>query len=212
MANRHDTGARRVEAINVGDVLPRVFRKLGGEEHSLDDHGNLVTIFEAGWQRMWTRMAELGVSYDAAVKHREALWADIIAAIKHCDSPIERALLCGLMVADYPGTHVVPMVVHNPKTDLTFPDAECVLVPQFAFAKYRMDFGLVCRLNGRQLILDIECDGLAYHQDKIVDKARDVYLESWGIPVIRLKGSEIHQYPLAAADRVISRVIEWRNA
>lgn len=196
----------RTTAVNISDILPRLQGSRG-----LEDDGNIHTIFEEGWKRMWTRMAALGVSYDAAIKHREAHWADITECLKVCESPLERALLTALMVADYPGTHVVPMVVHNPKTDAVFPSAECVLIPQFAFAKYRMDFGLVVRFNGKQLIIDIECDGADYHKNKINDRARDDYLRSWGIPVFRFKGSEIFEFPFACANKVISHVIEWRG-
>lgn len=204
-ARKHDFGPRTT-SISIGDVLPR----LRGDR-SLDDSGNINTIFEEGWQRMWQRLASLGVSYDAALKHREAHWADTVDSLKVCESPIERALLAALMVADYPGTHVVPMVVHNPKTETVFPNSECVLIPQFAFAKYRMDFGLICRVDGRQLMVDIECDGAEYHKRKVADASRDEYLKSWGIPVFRFKGSEIYEYPLACANKVISHVIEWRG-
>lgn len=196
----------RTTAVNIADILPR----LRGDR-ALEDSGNIHTIFEAGWKRMWNRLASLGVSYDAAVAHREAHWADLVENLKHCESPIERAFMCALMVSDYPGTHVVPMVVHNPKTDDLFPDCECVLIPQFAFAKYRMDFGLIVRRGGKQLIVDIECDGADFHKNKVVDRARDNYLRSWGIEVFRFKGGEIFEYPLACADKVISRVIEWRG-
>lgn len=196
----------RTTAIHVSDIVPRLWGKRG-----LEDDGNVHTIFDGGWKRMWNRLASMGVSYDAALKHRQAHWDDIVENLKSCESPIERAILTALMVADYPGSHVIPMVVHNPKTDAAFPTSECVLVPQFAFAKYRMDFGLIVRLEDRQLIIDIECDGEQFHQNKASDYARDAYLRSWGIEVFRFSGSEIFQNPLACADKVISRIIEWRG-
>lgn len=200
------------KAISVGDIIPRAFRQISGNVDSLDDSGNIGTLFEEGWQKICRRLISLGVSEDQAKKHREALWGDVVDNLKRCDSPIERVMMAALMVSDYPGAHVIPMVVHNPKIEAIFPDCECVLVPQFAFAKYRMDFGLVVRRDGRQLIIDIECDGADYHKDKINDRARDDYLRSWGIPIFRFKGSEIYQYPFACADMVVSHIIEWRGA
>lgn len=196
-------------AINISDVIPRAFHQIGGDSQSLDDSGNLRTLFEEGWSKVWKRLASLGAHPDSASRLRDALWKDITSNIKRCESPIERVMLTALMVSDYPGSHLIPMVLHVPKEEAVMPASECVLIPQFAFAKYRMDFGLVVRRNKRQLIIDIECDGAEYHKDKVSDRARDDYLRSWGIPIFRFSGKEIYSHPFACADKVVSHIMKW---
>ena len=134
--------------------------------------------------------------------------AFIGAALEWCETPIEKRILPWLVFADY-GNKIlsIPASVHSPKRQLAMPDGDVVIVPQFAFAKYRMDFAVVTRLNGVTRIVCVECDGAETH-DKDHDELRDEYLAAWNIPTIRATGKEIHNSPISAIGRVTDAVLK----
>lgn len=129
-------------------------------------------------------------------------------AAEWCDSPIEKRLLPWLVFEDY-GDRIltIPAQVHQPLQEGSIPPGDIVIIPQFRFAKYRMDFGVVTRLNGAIRIVCVECDGENEHTAEH-DHPRDAYLSQWGIPTIRASGKEIYQQPSAVSARVANAVCE----
>lgn len=110
-----------------------------------------------------------------------------------CESPIEKRLLPWLVFEDY-GDEVttIPAIVHSPKNEASMPPGDVVIVPQFGFAKVRMDFAVVVRVKGVVRIVCVECDGRDTHVEDY-DTARDEYLAAWGIPTVRATGTQIYR-------------------
>jgi very-short-patch-repair endonuclease len=134
--------------------------------------------------------------------------------VRHCDSPIEGDVCPALIFADYEGFDAMPPTVHIPKEDADFPDTDIVIIPQFAVARYRIDFAIICRGPGTKpatKIVGLECDGADYHTDRQKDVARDAYLAKLGIEIFRASGTDIKREPRAIVG-VISCVLQaWRR-
>lgn len=130
----------------------------------------------------------------------------VSVASEWCETPIEKRLLPWLVFADY-GDNIlsIPASVHSPKRQIVMPEGDVVIVPQFAFAKYRMDFAVVTRVRGVTRIVCVECDGAFTHDDSH-DAPRDEYLAAWNIPTVRATGKEIHNSPISAIGRVTDAV------
>ena len=123
-----------------------------------------------------------------------------------CETPIEKRLLPWLVFADYGDEFLsIPAGVHSPRNQDAMPDDDILIVPQFAFAKYRMDFAIIARRDSVTRIVCVECDGQAYHAEA-PDGRRDGYLLAYGIPTVRVSGKEITANPGGALARVIEAV------
>lgn len=109
-----------------------------------------------------------------------------------CESPIECMVLAALIHAEWPGI-TIPPIVHDAKKEAALPDGDVIIIPQMAFVRYRLDFGVVVSVAGKRRILAVECDGEEFHRDALKDQRRDAYLESWDIPAFHLTGAEIHK-------------------
>lgn len=123
-----------------------------------------------------------------------------------CDSPIEKRLLPWLIFEDY-GERILtmPARVHNPLKQVALPEGDLIVIPQFRFAKYRMDFAIVTKIAGIVRFVCVECDGEGEHTAEH-DVPRDAYLLQWGIPTIRATGKEIYREPGAVSARAASAV------
>ena len=92
-----------------------------------------------------------------------------------CESPIEHQLAPWLLCQSYGQWACGAPVTHIPKEDEVPPDADLMLIPQFAFAR----FGLTSpwsRRSGPTRRSSLECDGADFHQDARRDFRRDRYL------------------------------------
>lgn len=148
------------------------------------------------------RAAALGMSDAMLGDAINRGFRDVYRGEEYCDSPIEKRILPWLVFADYgPRVMTVPALVHSPKHEIEMPAGDVVIVPQFAFAKYRLDFGVVARVDGATRIVCVECDGSATHT-AAHDEPRDAYLAAWGIPTIRISGKETFSSPASSAGRV----------
>lgn len=118
----------------------------------------------------------------------------------YCESYIEELILPWLVFEDYGQISDAPVPVHIPKADDLPPVHPLIIVPQFAFARYRMDFALVARAKAGMKIVCVECDGASFH-DRHKDMLRDAYLAEWGIPTVRITPKELREYPRRASQR-----------
>ncbi len=128
-----------------------------------------------------------------------------------CESPIERSMLAALVTGDWGDMGAVPPVVHDATkgSKENMPLAPVVIVPQLAFVRMRLDFGVVVIKDRRRQIVAIECDGKQFHQDAVKESDRVAYLRSWDIPTFKFTGSELHDDAINAADRVIAGIHGW---
>lgn len=166
-------------------------------------------ITEDAVDRFKNRCLALGLNMEACNsmidKGKAAIWKGLEA----CESPIEKAVLPWLVFEDYgPSFLTIPAGVHVPKREEFINQGDLVIIPQFAFAKYRMDFGVVARCNDAIRIVCVECDGAKYHAGKTNDAGRDAYLRSWGIPTIRETGKVCKEEPWRVSSRVASTLRE----
>lgn len=124
------------------------------------------------------------------------------------ESPLEKIMLPWLIFQDYGPFMTYPAAVHLPKEEDALPEKGIVIVPQFAFVRFRVDFAVVARHNGHSKIVAVECDGAEYH-NVARDQYRDRYLASWGITTVRADGKAIYREPQAVSERVAHTVCNW---
>lgn len=90
-----------------------------------------------------------------------------------------------------------------------FQDVRCMmLVPQYPFKNYRIDFALVGNRpedSFREMIF-IECDGHDFHERTKEqagrDRKKDRDIQIGGIPLLRFTGSEIFRDPFACVVQI----------
>lgn len=157
------------------------------------------------------RAAMLAISDDYANdrigKARDRLFQHIDA----CESPIEKRLLPALVFANYgDGFFTFPAEMHFPKVDDAPPKGDIVVIPQFAFIRYRFDFGIIAEAETQRKIVAVECDGEEWHKDAMKDHRRDAYLAGFGIDMFRFRGKDIQADPLALASKVAMHLANWR--
>ena len=150
------------------------------------------------------RAASMGMSPQMVERCVRRGFQMVSVAEEWCESPIEKRLLPWLVFADFGDRFLsIPAGVHSPKHQNMMPDDDVLIIPQFAFARYRMDFAILTRIGGKTRIVCVECDGDGYHIEG-QDGQRDEYLRAYGIPTIRMTGKEI----TASAGGAIARVAE----
>jgi hypothetical protein len=125
-----------------------------------------------------------------------------------CDSPIEKALVPWLILANYDPFLTAPARVHLVKEDKLPPVADVLIIPQFTFARFRFDFAVVGEWRGSSRIVAVECDGQDYH-GRAADDVRDRYLAAFNITTIRATGSDAYHNPGRVAARVAQTLSTW---
>lgn len=172
------------------------------------------TAFELGLPRLQHHAADLGLSPDG-IKYVERVAREQFAkAIPILESPIERTMFGALITGRWAAFESVPPRVHDSRRDAAelLPVGDVIIVPQMAFIKYRLDFGLVLERNEHRQIVAVECDGVEFHRNENAarDRIRNGYLGSWNIPTFRLKGSEIYEDAIRYADELIAELCHWK--
>lgn len=168
---------------------------------------NAITSFAVTrWEKHATTI--YGASEDAIAKWRSQGLKNIERLHKYAESPIERALAPWLIFDTYCHKPTPePAEVFCPKDGL---DIEAiwdpVIIPQFAFVKYRADFAVVAGppANRRHIVV-VECDGEEVHGGAAAwsrDTKRDGLFACFGIETVRASGAEIYTAPLAVMRRV----------
>lgn len=162
-------------------------------------------IDSATWRlRKHHRMAPL--TADEFEHIQGILIAEYEKAQALCESPIERDMLAALMSGNWSFCDSPFIPVHSLRDkEAPIKDAPVVIIPQFPFGRFRLDFAILCRGLGKPRILAVECDGRDFH-DPESDRLRDKQLEAFGIDVFRAPGSSIHNAVHDVADLVIQAV------
>jgi len=169
------------------------------------------TVLDFGLSRLEERAAMLGLHTTAYPGIEAKARAEFAKGTPLCESPIERAMLAALITGPWAGFSTLPAVVHNASNkDEMLPPGDVVIVPQMAFLRYRLDFGVVVEVGNARRIVCVECDGADWHRDYAKETKRVAYLKSWDIPVFKFTGSELHEDAIAAADMVIAGICQWK--
>ncbi len=199
----------------VGDAAQSILTDLASRTNreALKFHpGKGVTNLGLGMYRLQAYAAALGVSAQGIEALEETAVAQFSKGTMLCESPIERSMLAGLITGNWTGFESIPPLVHDGRSSSTemLPEADIVIVPQMAFLRFRLDFGVVAMREGGRRIVAVECDGAAYHRDADLERYRVNYLKSWGIPVFKFSGKLLHEDAIEAADVVINAICRWR--
>jgi hypothetical protein len=197
----------------VGRAINDVVNGLKNQSRDLrSEFGNQTLQINLAGERFYKLSKFRGLSDEMIEKARDYAIDQVDRGNSVCESPIERLILPWLIMQDY-GIHLqpLPVLVHIPKEDATMPRGGVVVVPQFAFARFRVDFALVGRHGPHTKIVAIECDGEDFH-DPMRDKARDAYLKSWGIDTIRANGASISRDPSDLARQGAMAIIAWADS
>jgi very-short-patch-repair endonuclease len=145
-----------------------------------------------------------------AESYAEGLWKQVHMFLEQCESPIEQRLLCHLAVMALPFNDTGLAYPRPLILSAGFPLERAELIDSYigpaggaafllvqpTFGRYRLDFAVVARVAGPDLLrIAIECDGHAFHertkQQAQADKSRDRKLTSAGFRIFRFTGSEI---------------------
>lgn len=187
--------------------------EVNGNEMTLKDHpGKGLSVLQLGMSGLDKRARSMEMSVENHERAVERAYAEYAKGEALCESPIERAMLAALLTAQWTGFGTIPPRVHaSMDKEEMLPAGDIVIVPQLAFLRYRLDFGVVLRLDDRPpQIVAVECDGADFHNDARRENLRVNYLKSWGVPVFKFTGREIHADPFAAAEKVSGGVGSWR--
>ncbi len=202
---------------HAGDAIKRALRDVvnGLKEQSRDlrsEYGNQILQIRLASEKFQALSRSRGMSAEMIGTGCDFAISEISKGNELCESPIERLILPWLVMQDY-GVHLQPWpaAVHIPKQELVLPKGGVVIVPQFAFARFRVDFAVVGRHRQHSKIVAIECDGESYH-DAERDRLRDEYLASWNIKTIRSRGASISRDPSALARQAAAEIIEWADS
>lgn len=154
-------------------------------------------------------LAALGISPESVEILLAKTKADLAEKASLCESPIEQVMLVALAHMVVPETDCFPPAIHHARSDEEWPVRPVVICPQFAIARYRLDF--MVRIPGRWIA--VECDGAEHHdsiEGRVRDSKRDGYLEAMGIATIRYTGRWIYRNFEKVADEIAAIVREAR--
>lgn len=195
-------------AQTLGDAL----RSAGLRGHASDKLDEVETPrsfhSEIAADLMARRAESLGLSGEMVGKAILRGLRSVRDAAEFCETPIEKQILPYLIFGDY-GDDVltIPAGWHSNKVHRELGGEDVVVIPQFEFARFRMDFCLVSNVKGRRSMVCVECDGRHTH-DPVSDDYRDRYLASFGIPTVRITGKDCYATPQGSAARAISALRE----
>lgn len=194
----------------IGDALAAA---MSGTNLPLSEkRGRAWTVFHLTLDQLRRRAARLDLSPAEIANIEKTAEDEFNKGASLCESPIERMVLAALVNADWHSFLTIPPRVHNSKTDPSLPEGDIVIVPQMAFLRYRIDFGLVVDIAGHRRIIGIECDGADYHRDAVRERSRDFYLSSWDIPLFHLTGADINKNAALLVDEINAHIEEWRRS
>lgn len=197
----------------VGNAALNVLHGIGHQSEAMkaalkSNPGKGVTNLGFGMERLTRHALTLGVpeaGLDAVQQQAKDQYAkgELL-----CESPIERSMLAALLTGNWDGFDTIAPIVHDSSRDALemLPAWDLVIVPQMAFLKFRLDFGVIAKWDGRRHIVAVECDGAAFHQDAVRERYRVAYLKSWDVPVFKFSGTLLHEDAIAAADVVIGAI------
>ena len=174
--------------------------------------GKGLTILEMGMDRIREQAARMGMNVDGIAYVERQVREQYTKAMRFTESPIERTMLAALLTGRWAGCETIPPRIHNATKDSIelLPLGDVVIVPQMAFVRFRLDFGIIIEKDGRRQIVAVECDGAEFHTDAAQQRFRDAYLNSWNVPTFRFRGSVIHEDAIREADILIGAICNWK--
>jgi very-short-patch-repair endonuclease len=141
----------------------------------------------------------------------------LYAGMSHqCESPIEHIMLVALCFMRPERFKIYPLPVHDLSERGYLAHADLVIIPQFPFACFRLDFLIVARKqDGPQHWLAVECDGDEFHNATIHqtkrDYVRDQFCKSMNITTMRFSGSKIWKDPHGCGEEVAGALDFWHE-
>lgn len=134
---------------------------------------------------------------------------DYSCLMDECGSPIEKMLGAQLLFST-DGYNPIRYIMAGNDFPPNIDGWGTALISQARVGKFRVDFLVICHLEGDTAKLIIECDGHAYHdktkQQASHDKARDRRITALGIPVYRFTGSDIYHHSNRCKDEIESLI------
>lgn len=125
-----------------------------------------------------------------------------------CESPIEFGF--AMVFSDH---ERVQAFAPNDVPD-DFHEKSVVFIPQLKVGRYRLDFAVLFKVEGRVQKWAVECDGREWHSSESQidrDKKRDRFLMHGGWRVLRYAGHSIHYGAGGMADRVHMEIDAFRS-
>jgi len=215
IAVEHDRRARDESAVNdvskfemMGDALVGVLAKAGGRTMSELSQKWPAVCKHISFAQHASLARAKRIDKEGFAAPRYDSHEEIFECLTICESPIEKIMLPWLVYENYWPLSPLPARCHSHKKDGLLPNADVIIVPQFAFVKFRVDFAIYARYKGQSKIVALECDGEKFHGAR-ADILRNGYLASWGIQTIRAQGSEINKSPSDVSRRVANVITEW---
>jgi len=133
-------------------------------------------------------------------------WAarDCLAMLGACESPIERILGASFLLCARLGTLKFKVCGHLEQEKYA-KEFTCLIVPQYPWNGYRIDFAFVMP-DFKNGLTFVECDGHQFHErtpDQAArDRSKDRKAQEAGIPILRFTGREIYRDPVACVDQI----------
>jgi len=117
-----------------------------------------------------------------------------------CESNIELLFLAGCEIYNLcyqmDGRAIFHIADKNCR-EVDYSRASIIVVPQFQWNNYRIDFCLYSKLSTE---LFIECDGHEFHErtkeQAERDRSKDRLIQEAGIPILRFTGRELYRDPM----------------
>lgn len=173
--------------------------------------GRMRATFDAAQQSFFRRAGCLGISPDRMNELRDQAWDRAVRAQQYCESPIERMMLGPLLLANYDGFGTIPAKIFLPKIENTPPAGDVLIIPQFAYVRYRLDLAVIGFDDQRGVkIVALECDGDDFHQDPLKEQIKDAMFGALNVTVVHATGREINRDAVAVAARVSSVLVDWK--
>ena len=185
----------------VGNDASKLRRNLGQTDRA----------FAEAEQSFFRRAGCMGLTPERMTDLRDHAWDMVVAASQFCESPIERMMLGPLLLANYDGFGSIPARMYLPKMEDIPPAADVLLIPQFAFVRYRLDLAVFAKDDVRGTkVVALECDGNDYHKDNLREQTRDAMFAAFNVTVVHATGKEIYRDPCAVAARVSNILVDWK--
>lgn len=154
--------------------------------------------------RRLSEAATLQLQYD--LERGATRWSE------YCESPIEilflSAFTLGYTIVDWAHDSGVPHVARQSELSDLITRSYLVIVPQFVWQEYRIDFAIFDSERLDSPLVFIECDGHSFHErtpeQAERDRRRDREIQLAGIPITRFTGREIYRDPFRCVEETIT--------
>lgn len=141
-----------------------------------------------------------------------AIYKAVEAMDELCESPIEvmlgSAIVLGALLSDGANKAGRPFFVVQSQPLLDLKAAIVVVVPQYHWEGYRIDFAVLSEYLDQPIF--VECDGHDFHErtkeQASRDRSKDRKIQEAGMAILRFTGSEIYRDPGGCSVQVVNFV------